>query len=167
MRMEAICNLNVPIWHLCFGFPGSMNDLYILSVSPMFGDVLAVTFPGCSVQYDEADENFHWMYLLTDGIYPEYKIFISTVSVCRSTKAWLFSSIQEAVRKYVDMFFVVLSKRFRVLQRLSRYSENMQVMMQLCCVLQNMLVDDRKEWFTGNEIGGLGKDLFGMMNENQ
>lgn len=165
MRMD----LTLRIWPLCFGFSGSMNDLNILSVSPMFTDILAGKFPGYTVQYNVADEAFNWMYLLPDGIYPEYNIFISTIALCRNRRALRFSSIQEAVRKCVQRLFGVLFKRFGILQRPSRlwYGEDMQVLMQACCVLHNMLVEDRKEWFTGNGIGGLREDLVGMMNSNQ
>lgn len=61
IRMEVICDMDLRIWHLCFGFPGSMNDLNISSVSPFFAEVLSGKFPNVKAQFEVAGESFNWL----------------------------------------------------------------------------------------------------------
>ncbi|CDF38988.1 unnamed protein product [Chondrus crispus] len=51
LRMEVICDMDLRIWHLCFGFLGSMNDINILSVSPHFANILNGSYPPIDIQY--------------------------------------------------------------------------------------------------------------------
>jgi Plant transposon protein len=44
LRMECVSDLDLHIWHLSFAFPGMLNDLNILQLSPLYSKVLAGTF---------------------------------------------------------------------------------------------------------------------------
>jgi len=154
LRMEVVCGLDLWIWHLSFGFPSSMNDLNILEVSPHFSDVLSGAFLAAKPKYKVAGESFDWFYYPADGIYPRWKIFMTTVGR-ESQKASKYASFLEAVRKSVERVFGVLFKRFNVLYTPSRlwYSEDMRSILRSCCIIHNMLVEERRELFTGNGLG--------------
>lgn len=101
------------------------------------------------------------MYLLADGIYPEYKIFMSTLLTPRGKNAKRFAAVQEASLKSVKRVFEVLIKRSRVVQRPFRlgFSSDMQKVMQACCMTYNMLIEDHKEWFVGSGVGVLRQSI--------
>ena len=42
--LEAACDFNLWFWHASFGFPGAMNDLNILNLSPLLDSFLDGTF---------------------------------------------------------------------------------------------------------------------------
>jgi Plant transposon protein len=58
LRMEAVCDLDLWIWHFQFGLPGAYNDLNILEVSSHFNRVLAGAFPPVPPTYFIAGEEF-------------------------------------------------------------------------------------------------------------
>lgn len=121
LRMEAICDLDLWIWHLAFGFPGSMSDLNILEVSPHFSEVLAGTFPPVKVKYNVSGESFECFYYLADGIYPSWKVFMTSTNMSSGKKAKKYAALQEGFRKSVERVFGVLFKRFNVLYIPSRF----------------------------------------------
>jgi Plant transposon protein len=41
IRMEAICDESLWIWHVIFGCPGYFNDVDIVNCSPLFAEVLS------------------------------------------------------------------------------------------------------------------------------
>jgi Plant transposon protein len=69
LRVECVSNLDLHIGHLSFGFPGMLNALNILKLSPLFPKVLAGTFPPVKQTYKVAENIFDLPYYLTDGIY--------------------------------------------------------------------------------------------------
>lgn len=71
---------------MSFGFPASMSDLNILNVIPHLIDVLTDKFPGVRPSYYIYGEPFDWFYYLSDGIYPNCKTFISSISKAFSKK---------------------------------------------------------------------------------
>ena len=130
LRMEVICDLEFWILHMAFGFPGLMNDLNIQEESPHFSEVVAGVFKPARFKFNLAGEQFDWYYYLADGIYPEWKIFMTTATGT-GKKAKKYASYQEAVWKSVERVFDVLFKRFNVLYMPSRlcYTEDMRTIM--------------------------------------
>lgn len=59
---------------------GVFNDLNILEVSNQFARVLCGEFPQTQPSYCVNGKIFDWFYYLTDGIYPNWKIFVKTLS---------------------------------------------------------------------------------------
>ena len=96
------------------------------------------------------------MYCLADGTYPKYKIFVTTLSAPSTRQERAFCSQQEAVRKGVERVFGVLFKQFGILAIPSSlfFCEDMQLIMQTCCILHNMIVEKRSKDYTGDGAGG-------------
>jgi len=38
--METVCDEDIDIWHFCIGAPGSLNDLIVFRISPLYVDVV-------------------------------------------------------------------------------------------------------------------------------
>ena len=112
--MEAIRDLDLWIWQLDFVFFGAMSELKIVEIIPFFIHTIAGTFTEVSIQYTLSGERLNWFYLLTDGICPKRKIFISSKRAGSGIKAQNFSALQGA-RKCVKRFLGVLFKSFNIL----------------------------------------------------
>lgn len=97
--MEVICCLDLWVWSLKFGLPGAMNDLNILELSDHFTRVLGGVFPPTTPSYRVNNEPFSWFYYLTDGMYPNWRIFIQSMMASENEKQRQFSAAQEGVRK--------------------------------------------------------------------
>jgi Plant transposon protein len=80
LRLECTCDLDLYIWHLAFGYPGTLNDLNILIFSPLFSKLVSGAFPPVQSSYSVAGDDFTWRYFLTDFIYLRWRIFIQSVS---------------------------------------------------------------------------------------
>jgi hypothetical protein len=101
--LEAIASEDLHIWHAFFGLPGSNNDLNVLDHSPLVENLLTYevrdrrfTINGC--EYDR-------YYLLLDGIYPKWSIFVQSIHLAPDEKWAYFAERQEAVRKDVERYF--------------------------------------------------------------
>ncbi|XP_033134351.1 uncharacterized protein LOC103862281 [Brassica rapa] len=104
--LEAVADYDLWIWHAFFGAPGTMNDLNILDLSPVFDDVINGIAP--QVNFYVNGHPYHLAYYLTDGIYPDWATFIQSIRLPQSEKHSLFAKTQEAVRKDVERAFGVL-----------------------------------------------------------
>ena len=146
---------------MSFGFPGNMNDLNVLSVSPRFADILADRYPTYSVQYSIGGEDLDLPYYLADGIYPPWIVFIHSISITKSRKEQKYKRLHGSVRKGIERVFGVLFKRFGVLARLSRlwYSNSMYLIFKTCVIIHKMLVNERKSDYVFDAIGRLRSSL--------
>lgn len=84
--------------------------------------------------------------------------FILSLPAATTVKEKKYKSVQEGVRKCVELVFGVLFRRFCVLAQPSRlwFSSEMRSILQACVVLHNMLVEYRNDSFT---MDGIGKAL--------
>eukprot|EP00173_Palmaria_palmata_P000895 Plantae.Rhodophyta-Palmaria_palmata.ctg14594.p1 GENE.Plantae.Rhodophyta-Palmaria_palmata.ctg14594~~Plantae.Rhodophyta-Palmaria_palmata.ctg14594.p1 ORF type:complete len:146 (+),score=19.96 Plantae.Rhodophyta-Palmaria_palmata.ctg14594:386-823(+) len=73
-----------------------------------------------------------------------------------SLEAKAFSKSQEAVRKCVERVFGVLFRRFRVMFVASELlsAEKMQIVAKACIILHNMVVEQRRDSYTGDGAHG-------------
>lgn len=156
IRMELICSLDLWIWAFQFGLPGAMNDLSVLEVSDHFHQILSGTFPPVQPNYTVAGKVFDWFYYLTDGIYPQWKVFVKTFSQPSTRKAKLFCSFQEGVRKCVERVFGVLFRCFKLMYIASELwtVEKMRWMATAAICLHNIIVEDRREGYQSDGAGG-------------
>jgi hypothetical protein len=58
--MKCVCDLNLHIWNLSFGYPGVLNDINILNISPLFSKFLAGVFPPVKPRYMICDSEIDW-----------------------------------------------------------------------------------------------------------
>jgi hypothetical protein len=79
VALEAIVDHRLWFWHLFSSMPGANND-----------------------------NNYDMAYYLTDGIYPDWALFMKTISEPSSIKQQHFCEQQEARRKDVEHGFSVL-----------------------------------------------------------
>jgi Plant transposon protein len=65
----------------------------------------------------------------------------------------LFANQQEAVRKAVERVFAVLFQRFNIIYQPSRIFDkgNITNVMYTCCNIHNMVVESRRERYTGTQ----------------
>ena len=86
-------------------------------------------------------------YFLADGIYPDWEIFIKTISHPKNAKEKVFAKQQEAVRKDVERAFGILKKCWHVLAYPSRFADvaMMEKVIKTCIILHNMRIEFRAD----------------------
>ncbi len=84
-------------WHLFFGMPGANNDLNILDCFPLFKQHMDVMAP--EVRFTVNNKNYDMGYYLkdgiTDGIYPDWALFMKTIAEPSSIKQEYFAEQQQ------------------------------------------------------------------------
>ena len=75
-----MCDTDLYIWNLSCGFPGCLNGIHVMNISPYFQDILARKFPPASVTVNIGDEILNWLYISADGIYLSYKSFVKPLN---------------------------------------------------------------------------------------
>ena len=146
VRMEVIADESLRIWHLLFCQPGSRNDLDILDASPLFHQTRFDHYPSTKPWINIDQFEIDWHYILTDGIYPRWKMFVQSYRDPKKREERSFSKHQEGVRKSVERVFGVLFQRFNILYmpcRLWRKS-SMRDVVTACAILHNMVVEYRR-----------------------
>ena len=89
-----------------FGVAGSNNDINILDNSTLLHDLMHGRAPQADFQVN--NNNYKFGYYLTDGIYPDYAIFVKTLPAPSSEKRKYFVERQEGERKEVERGFCAL-----------------------------------------------------------
>ena len=148
IALEAAVDCRLWFWHAWFGMPGANNDLNILDRSPFFHDLSAGRTP--KVQFAINNQQHNLGYYLVDGIYPNWHIFVKTISEPQGPKRSYFSMRQEAQRKDVERAFGVLQARWRILALPCKLWSvgAMNSVIIACIILHNMIIED--EWETEN-----------------
>ncbi len=75
--LEAIVNHRPWFWHLFFGMPGANSNLNMLDFSPLFRQHLEGKAP--KVTFTVNNNYYDMTYYLTNGIYPDWAIFMKTI----------------------------------------------------------------------------------------
>ncbi|XP_057771126.1 protein ALP1-like [Salvia miltiorrhiza] len=140
--LEAVVSQDLWIWHAFFGVAGSNNDINMLHQSTLFNDVLA----GHEAAVHFLANNSHHTrgYYLTDGIYPDWPVFVKSFQFPNDEKKRRFKVMQEAARKDVERAFGVLQARWGIIRGPSRLwkAELMSSIMFACIILHNMIIED-------------------------
>ena len=79
--LEAVADYHLFFWHASFGYTGTLNDISILSLSPLLDRMLDGSFhtveaESGAIPYDVNGMQFTKLFLLVDGIYPSYSRFV-------------------------------------------------------------------------------------------
>lgn len=149
---------------MSFGYPGAMNDINIMDCSDMFTDVRAGKWPLFYPTYTIANRTIDWFYWVTDGIYPNFRIFLKTISNPKNKKEKLYSKCQEAFRKSAERVYAVLFSRWHILSNPSRIwrNEEMNYVVKACIILHNMIIEakdnDMQNAFGTKNIASIDKD---------
>ncbi|KAE8904668.1 hypothetical protein PF002_g22338 [Phytophthora fragariae] len=140
--LEAVAGYKLRIWHYNFGSPGSLNDLNILEQSPVFDAILRGE--AATVHYEINGHAYNTPYLLADGIYPSWPVFVKSTEKTLGLKCQHFARMQEACRKDVERCFGVLQVRWYMLDTPCRLwsANDVETVMKACVILHNMIVVD-------------------------
>ncbi|ETI56849.1 hypothetical protein F443_00779 [Phytophthora nicotianae P1569] len=164
--LEAVASKSLWIWHAFYGMPGANNDLNVLERSPLLNDLVNGVAPKISFTVNGA--TYNQGYYLTDGIYPAWAIFQSSISAPQGNKRKYYAAQQEAARKDVERTFRGLQQRFRILALPCKLwsVDAMKDVMLACIILHNMIVEDEQripslnhqylfedEWVSPAEVG--------------
>ena len=148
--LEAMVDYHLWFWHVSFGHPGSLNDLNILDVSPLFeclrnGSFSKVEKESGMVPYKIMGEEFDFLYILVDGIYPNYKRFVKGLKDPLNEQEKKYTAWQESARKDIERAFGVLQQEQQVLARPLLLHNIGQVgdRVRTCLILHNMNVQER------------------------
>ncbi|XP_057811759.1 protein ALP1-like [Salvia miltiorrhiza] len=143
--LEVVASQDLWIWHAFLGVAGSNNDINELHQSTLFNDVLSST--EAAVHFAANNAHHTRGYYLTDGIYPDWPVFVKSFQFPNDEKKRRFKLMQEAVRKDVERAFGVLQARWGIIKGLSRLwkLEHMSVIMFTCIILHNMIIEDEGE----------------------
>ncbi|XP_039804113.1 protein ANTAGONIST OF LIKE HETEROCHROMATIN PROTEIN 1-like [Panicum virgatum] len=143
--LEAVASHDLWIWHAFFGVAGSNNDINVLGQSHLFIKELKGQAP--RVQYMVNGNQYNTGYYLADGIYPEWVVFVKSISMPISDKDKLFAQEQEGKRKDIERAFGVLRLRWSVLKKPARLYDRGQLerVVLACIILHNMIVEDEKK----------------------
>ncbi|ETN24251.1 hypothetical protein PPTG_20770 [Phytophthora nicotianae INRA-310] len=163
--LEAVASKSLWIWHAFYGMPGANNDLNVLERSPLLNDLVNGVAPKISFTVNGA--TYNQGYYLTDGIYPAWAIFQSSISAPQGKRKY-YAAQQEAARKDVERTFGGLQQRFRILALPCKLwsVDAMKDVMLACIILHNMIVEDEQripslnhqylfedEWVSPAEVG--------------
>ncbi|KAH9111989.1 hypothetical protein LEN26_013342 [Aphanomyces euteiches] len=117
------------------------NDINILDRSPLLRNIYNVKSLGIS--YTINGHERRTPYYLTDGIYPEWSVFLKSFSVPDTQKKKHYSKMHEACRKDVERAFGVLQGRWHILAKPCKlwFKEDMAIIMRACIILHNMIIE--------------------------
>jgi len=160
LRMEAVCDDYPYCWHLGFRIPGSKNDLNILYASNLFRSIRQGLWPPSRPQTTIAGFSLSWFYYPTDGVYPDWRVFIKTYKHPKNRKKKNFGKQQEAVRKASERLFGVLFRKYRMLRNPCSlwYTDDMANIMEVGVIMHNMTVLERKANYTGTRKARVATD---------
>jgi hypothetical protein len=120
--------------------------------------------------FDVADEGFTHAYFLTDGIYPDWPIFMKALEFPQTEAEEKFTKLQESVRKDVERMFGVLQKRWKILRTgftLHKIDEIITIV-KACVILHNMIVEGQRKglWSAErNSTGDTATDIVGEFGD--
>ncbi|XP_057779992.1 uncharacterized protein LOC130998594 [Salvia miltiorrhiza] len=105
---------------------------------------------GVPVTYQVNNTYYTSGYYLTDGIYPNWPVFVKSPTHPTDPKGKRFKVMQEAARKDIERAFGVLQARWAIVKGPSRLwsKEEMSDIMSTCIILHNMIIKDEGEHAT-------------------
>ncbi|KAH9153643.1 hypothetical protein AeRB84_004144 [Aphanomyces euteiches] len=122
-------------------FAGSCNDINILDRSPLLSDLYNDKPLGISHVINGTQRTTP--YYLTDGIYPDWTVFVNSLSAPDTLKKKHFVRMQEACRKDVERAFGVLQGRWHILAKPCKLwlKEDMAMAIRACIIMHNMIIE--------------------------
>lgn len=146
--LEALSDYHMWFWHAAHGYAGTLNDLTILSYSTLLEQILDGSFnqleANC-VPYQVSKEQFEYLYILVDGIYPQYSRFVKGNKNPVTQREKRFSEWQEACRKDIERAFGNLQGKFQCMARPFHQMNLPLIGTKAACalILHNMCISDR------------------------
>lgn len=122
-----------------------MSDLIILYCSTLFAKVGTGTWPKHKLELNRADMFIDWFYLVVDGNYLDYRIFIKTIQAPTTKRLWWYGRAQEAFKKGFVRRFGALYSWWHILANPSRLwkAKDMDQVVLARAITHNMIVECR------------------------
>lgn len=150
IKMEAVCDQHLYVWHGCYGFAGTMNDINVMHRSPLLARFADGSFADIEkesgvVPYKIGNQEFPRMFVLTDGAYPQFSRFVKGIKVPLTADQKKYTAWQEAARKDIERCFGVIQMLLKFTARpiLLHHPKNISARIATCWMIHNMLVSDR------------------------
>lgn len=158
--VEGWCDRDLFIWHWFADRRRTRNRKSMVSVSPLFADMLRGVYPfrlGRSFQVVEHGAQRDLPYFLTNGNYPDWPMFVKPIIPNLGgdlAERVAYTHMQETTRKESLRAFSVLQMRFAILRRESFLfcKEDVISASNACVILHNVIV-------RMDMLGGFVKDL--------
>lgn len=148
--MEALCDFNLYIWHVGYGFAGTLNDKSILNRSPLLDSFTDGSFAKLEkaagvVPFSIGGDEFSQLFCLGDGIYPNLSRIVKGIKEPTNDAESRYTSWQEGARKDIERAFGVLqgSFKFTAVPIQMHNLRDISARMATCIMLHNMKVSDR------------------------
>lgn len=144
--MEVVTDNNFVIWLVKFQIRGSKKDTKIMHSSLLFKDIMNKICSLSLPKFQLQEFTVKTYYYLADDIYFKFLIFSLPHSDTRLRKENMFGAHHFSAKKAFEGAFSVLLKHFKILYYPSRLRgvEQMDVIVGACCILHNMIDQDRK-----------------------
>jgi len=151
--IETVFDEDLHICHFSIGAPGSLNDLNVLCISPLYFDVVEGVWPTKSFCFCDSGLPHRSLYYLPDCVYPKYPIFVSPYQNPITPAENSFKRLQEALRKDFERLYGVLTVRFHNLLHPGRFGSVEQMMLsgKAAAILHNMVVEQRRGRYVTHE----------------
>jgi hypothetical protein len=141
--LEAFCDASLFLWHACFGWAGSKNNIKIWDRSPLLKSFLDGSWStNIDFPFKVDGSEFASLWFLVDGIYPEISRFVKTLDQPMTETDTLFTVWQESSRKDIERAFGVLQRKFHYLCRPVEgwFVDEIRKSVETCIILHNMMV---------------------------
>jgi hypothetical protein len=146
--LEAISDHHTWFWHASYGYAGTLNDLNVLNLSPFLDALRSGKFAEIEtlvVPYEIGLEEFIFMFILVDGIYPKYSRFVKGMKEPITRQERIMTAWQESARKDIERAFGILQAKWQWIARPIHLHNLTDISNRVaaCLILHNMLVSDR------------------------
>jgi hypothetical protein len=146
--MEAISDYHMWFWHCAYGYAGTLNDRTILELSPFLRALIDGRFIAKEesvVPYEIAKESFDKLFILCDGIYPQWSRFVKGFKEPVLIAEKYFSEWQESSRKDIERAFGCLQSKYQYMQRPITEMDLHKIAnrVRTCVILHNQCMSDR------------------------
>lgn len=111
---DEVAGSNLYCWHVFWGRPGTNNDLSFVEFSPLVQGILTGKLQmKLSEGYTIDGRNRDWhLYYLTDGIYPEYSIFVKSHQAPVTAKEKKMTKYRKKFAKTLEFCFEFFKGNF-------------------------------------------------------
>jgi len=146
--IETTCDEHIYIHHLFSCAPGSVNDVNVLDILPLFSDVCAGVWPPArpfSINARPCTLPLN----LVDGMYRKYPFFGAPYPIPLTAVERAFNCLQEALRKGVQRLYAVMTVRFLVALGPARdfYMANIVTTARAVAIMHYMIIVLRRNGY--------------------
>lgn len=138
---------------------GARNDQHIVKLDETVSNLKRKWYKDVEWSYFDVfgmEHRSYGVYLICDGGYLRWPCLICPFKheSCATQKGY-FSSKLESVRKDVECTFGILKKRWKILEYGIRFRDIkvLEQVFTVCCILHNMMVDDRETTDNSDRVG--------------